>query len=152
MALDAKDAVVVAGWFLTIVGWLVSSVTANKRERRKEARTEVDACAKMAHELLGFSRDYYTRPASDVAVAGLGAKIRFEVQRLVIRVERLEKKHAHFDVANSVSELYDAITGGDFDSKTREASNFDSDVLLKIESDVHFLIDQLEEGFFRAFP
>jgi hypothetical protein len=45
----------------------------------------------------------------------------------------------------------DAISGDPFESVHREALPADSDLLLKIESDTHVLIDQLEDGFVNVF-
>ena len=45
----------------------------------------------------------------------------------------------------------DAISGDPFESADREVLTADSDLLLKIESDTHVLIDQLEDGFIKAF-
>lgn len=151
LGLTVKDLLIAGGWFFTIVGWLVSNAQANSRERRKEARAEIDACIKLLAELVTKSRLYYSKGADDPATKSTAAEIRFELQRLIARVERLEAKHAKFDVTGACGELMDAISGGTFESAEREMLAADSDLLQKVESDAHVLIDQLEEGFFRTF-
>jgi hypothetical protein len=151
LGLTAKDLLIAGGWFFTIVGWLVSNAQANSREKRKEVRTEIDACIKLLAELVVKSRSYYGAPVIDSLSKSRAAEIRFELQRLITRVERLGGKHAEFDVTGACGELMDSISGDPFESADREALAADSDLLLKIESDTHVLIDQLEDGFVKAF-
>ena len=151
LGLTAKDLLIAGGWFLTIVGWLVSNAQANSREKRKEVRAEVDACIKLLAELVFKTRFYFGLPATDPLSKSKAAEIRFELQRLITRVERLEGKHAQFDVTGACGELMDAISGDPFESADREVLAADSDLLLRIESDTHVLINQLEDGFVKAF-
>jgi len=151
LGLTAKDLLIAGGWFFTIVGWLVSNAQANSREKRKEARAEIDACIKLLAELVVKSRIYFGAAASDPLSKSRASEIRFELQRLITRVERLEDKHAQFDVIGACGELMDAISGDPFESADREVFAVDSDLLLKIESDTHVLINQLEDGFVKAF-
>lgn len=151
LGLTAKDLLIAGGWFFTIVGWLVSNAQANNREKRKETRVEIDACIKLLAELVIKSRAYYGAAASDPLSKSRASEMRFELQRLITRVERLEGKHARFDVTGACGELMDAISGDPFESADREVFAADSDLLLKIESDTHVLINQLEDGFVKAF-
>jgi hypothetical protein len=151
LGLTAKDLLIAGGWFFTIVGWLVSNSQATSREKRKEARAEIDACIKLLGELVLKSRAYFGAPAVDALSKSRAAEIRFELQRLIARVERLEGKHAQFDVTGACGELLDAITNDPFESASRTELDVDSDLLMKIESDTHLLIDQLEDGFMRTF-
>ena len=149
--LTAKDLLIAGGWLFTIIGWVVSNAQAASRERRKEVRAEIDACIKLQADLVLKSRTYFGSPESDPLSKSRAAEIRFELQRLITRVERLEGKYPQFDVTGACGELMDAISGDPFESVDREALPADSGLLLKIESDTHVLIDQLEDGFFNAF-
>ncbi|MDO8440223.1 MAG: hypothetical protein Q7S97_03300 [Polaromonas sp.] len=151
LGLTAKDLLIAGGWFFTIVGWIVSNAQANSREKRKEARAEIDACIRLLADLVAKSRPYFGAPATDSLSKSRAAEIRFELQRLITRVERLEGKHAEFDVTGACGELMDAISGDPFESAGRETLAADSDLMLKIESDAHVLINQLEDGFVKAF-
>ena len=151
LGLTAKDLLIAGGWFFTIVGWLVSNAQANSREKRKEVRAEVDACIKLLAELVLKTRFYFGVLATDALSKSKAAEIRFELQRLITRVERLEGKHAQFDVTGACGELMDAISGDPFESADREVLAADSDLLLRIESDTHVLINQLEDGFVKTF-
>ena len=149
--LTVKDLLIAGGWLFTIFGWLVSNAQANRREKRKEARAEVDACIKLLAELVTKSRDYYGEAAANPQSKSRGSEIRFELQRLIARVERLERKHAQFDVTGACGELMDSISGDPFESADRQALAADADLLLRIESAAHVLIEQLEDGFIKAF-
>ena len=149
--LTAKDLLIAGGWFLTIGGWSVSNRQANSREKRKEARSEIDACIKLLADLVLKSRSYFGAPTTDPLSKSKAAEIRFELQRLITRVERLEGKHAQFDVTGACGELMDAISGDPFESADRAVLTADSDLLVKLESDTHVLINQLEDGFVKAF-
>ena len=83
LGLTAKDLLIAGGWLLTIIGWLVSSSQANSRERRKEARAEIDACIKLLSELVIKTRIYYGAAASDLLSKSRASEIRFELDGFV---------------------------------------------------------------------
>lgn len=149
--LTAKDLLIGGGWLFTIFGWFVSNTQANSREKRKEIRTEIDACCKLSAELLAKSRTYFGSTPLDPQSKPGAAQIRFDLQRLFTRVERLQKKYVGFDVIGACEELLDSASGDPFESAQRPKFDADSDRMLKIESDVHCLIDQLEDGFIKVF-
>lgn len=151
LGLSAKDLLIAGGWFLTVLSWTVANRQANAREVRKETKAEVDACCKAASQLLTTCRSYFQLSATDEVADGASASIRFELQRLLMRAERLESRYSRFEVMGACEELLESVTGGDFDSGSRPAYSASSDKLRKIESDVHFLVERLEEGFAREF-
>jgi hypothetical protein len=138
-------------WLLTVVGWLATHRLSYRREVRKERRAEVDALCKVTAELVAKSRAYYEKDASMDGSKRAAAEIKFDMQRLFLRVERLEGLHSCFDTEGARVELMDSLTGGEFESATRGAVTPDSEVIQRIESDAHFLLDRLEDGFHRAF-
>ena len=150
--LTAKDLLIAGGWFLTVVSWFVSNNQATKREKRKEVRSEIDSCGKQIAALLEKTRSYYCDPNAKEKDKSLAAEIRFELQRLIGRIERLENQYPHFEVIGACSEMLDSISGYQFESSERETLSPDDDLLLKIEADTHFLMRQLEDGFILAFP
>ncbi|WP_010465713.1 hypothetical protein [Acidovorax radicis] len=147
-----KDFLPFAPPLLTILGWSIVAKQAAQREVRKERRTEVDACCKMAAEILVKARTYYTKDPSDAESLKLEREIKFELYRLAQRVERLEKACPKFEVQGTWSELQDAATGGDFESATRPVRAHSDSVISNIEHWTHQLIDQLEAGFALTYP
>ena len=65
--MTAKDLLIAVGWLFTILGWFVSNTQANRPERRKEVRAEMDACIKLLAELLIKSRVYFCSSPSDTS-------------------------------------------------------------------------------------
>ena len=151
-ALTLKDWLIAGGWLLTVLGWLVSNLQANSRERRKEARAEVDACCDLIAELLDDARAYYLKPGTDADALPKASDIKFKMLRLLTRVERLERKAGTSDAVTHGGDLMDSITGGDFEQHTRLARVPTDPLFNRIESASHFLMDSLEESFAKAFP
>jgi hypothetical protein len=151
LGLTLKDILISGGWFLTIAGWFVSNYQTNLREIRKESWSEKDACIKLVSELVSKSRTYYGTLPTDKLSKSQAAEIQFELQRVIARLERLEKKHLKFEVTDVCGDLFQAITGDPFESLDRTVLNADSDVVINIEMHAHAVIDQLEEGFVVSF-
>lgn len=151
LGLTLKDLLIAGGWLLTIFGWFISGTQANNREIRKEIRSEVDACCKMVSDLLVKARVYYSSPPTDPLEQSRASEISFDLQRLITRIERLEKRYSQFEMMGAGSELMDSLTGGDFATADRKLETANSDLMQKIESDIHFLIDRLEDGFYFVF-
>ena len=147
-----KDALVTVGWSVVALGWLITNWQANKREKRKESRAEVEAICKAASEVILKSRKYYSCLPSDDEDDVRAAEIAFEVKRILIRTERLNRRAPHFTSAVfACGEFFDCVTEQPFASKNREKHGPGSQTLQKIEMSVHNLIDKLEEGFSAAF-
>lgn len=139
-------------WVLTGVGWLVSSHQANGRESRKETRAEVDACCKIAAELLDKCRRHFGKPGSHADAVAESADISFMLGRLLIRMTRLRDQRAPFrHIMAAGSEMYERVSGGDFGSISRPQYAADSTRLIDIEGTTHRLIDTLESAFATEF-
>ncbi len=139
-------------WILTGIGWGISSLQANARESRKETRSEVDACCKIAADLLEKSRRYYAKPGSDSACVAEAADISFTLRRLLTRMTRLRNQRRPFrHIMGAGGEMFDLISGGDFDSMNRPAYVANSPRLRDIEEAANRLIDTLESAFAHEF-
>lgn len=114
-------------------------------------RSEVDACCKLASELLDKSRKFYEIPGDAPQARSLSADIKFQFARLLKRTERLEKQHTAFRLKDPVADLMESMTGGQFESVTRTAEEPNSARLIAIESDVHGVMDELEGAFGRIY-
>ena len=136
---------------LLVVGGLLTHLLSHRREVRKECRSEVDACCKMAADLLDRGRTYKLSAASSPDSPQMSAQIRFDLYRLIRRVERLQANHAGFAAEDALDSLQESLTGGSFDSNSRIQLGRDAPELAAIEADTHGLIDKLEEGFSASF-
>lgn len=138
-------------WGITVIGWLVTHSLTERREQRKERRTEVDACCKIAAELLVKARIYYAEIGSSEKAKLLASEIRFEAQRLFKRVERLQEFCPSFQMEPALDALMDSVIGGDFDSIERPALVLSSPRLNEIEQACHLVMDSLEDGFSKTY-
>lgn len=149
---DYKDALITVGWLLAAAGWIISNIQANSREKRKETRAEIDAICKAAAEVLANCRIYYAALPIEPEDDARSAEIGFEVHRIVKRTERLRFRVPAFGPAvTAVGGFFEAVTAEPFQSKSRSSYGPKSDVLVRVETAVHELIDELEEGFTMAF-
>jgi len=147
-----KDVLITVGWLIAAVGWLVSNHQGNQREKRKETRSEVDAICKAAAELITKCRTYYASDPSDNEDDIRVAEIAFEVKRILIRTERLNRRVGKFKKAvYACGDFFDQVTQEPFASKGRPKLHVGSKIIQDIEASVHNLIDNLEEGFTEAF-
>ena len=147
-----KDALITVTWFVAAVGWVVSNFQANKREKRKETRAEVDAICKAATELIHKCRKYYEKGPLDPEEDTKAAEISFEVKRVLRRIQTLHNRTPKFnDAILAGAEFFDVLTGEPFASKHREIHKPGSQLLYGVESVISNLIDKLEEGFTKSF-
>ncbi len=105
----------------------------------------------MGADLLAKSRKYFALAGSDDDAKPLAADIRFDLHRLLSRVERLERKFPKFQIIAAAGQLMDSMTGDDFDSLERVKESLDSDRMIRIESDLHHVLNCLEDGHADTF-
>lgn len=146
-----KDLAIVFTWLLTAAGWLYNARTAGKREVRKEVRKEVDDCIKAAYDLLQLTKDYYY-DADRSKDSDRTSRIRFDLHRLLTRLERLSDRCKQISSDDERAVLMDRLTGDDFDVVTRAVLVPRDDRVRLMEASVHVLINKLEAGFFSQFP
>lgn len=150
-ATQYKDVAIVGSWALTAIGWFLNARTSNQRELRKEVRKEIDDCIKAAYDLLQLTKDYYYDPER-THDAGRTSQIRFDLQRLLTRIERLSGRCKKITGTYQLGELMDRLTGDDFDTVTRRVLVPRDERVRAMEQSVHALIDKLEDGFLQQFP
>lgn len=75
----------------------------------------------------------------------------FSVKRLARRLQRLERQHDGFKVSEAGGDLFEAVTGGDFEVASRTKKGPADAQIRQIEEAVHRAIDDLETGFEKEF-
>lgn len=108
-------------WLFTVLGLATSNRQANKREARKAYRSALDNLESDVDRLMAVYLAYLTEPG---AVKNEQARISIysELNRLRRHVESL-KVDVGAELSGKYAELFEAITGGDFESKTRKLSD-----------------------------
>ncbi len=104
------------GWFVTGLGWFVTHHHAGQRESRKEMRTNVDRFINTLNELVKIACDYYTAHESEERKS---LEITILVDQCNRQIEDFGKLNNPPKFNNKFTDLYEAITGGDFGSNTR---------------------------------
>lgn len=108
-----------SGLCLTALGWVVGNVQANARETRKEYRSALTGMEITLDRLLAAYRCYLIE--NDEAKSEQSRlQVHSEMNRLRRQIEWLEPV-TEGTLMKYYASLYEAITGGDFESKTRSA-------------------------------
>ena len=108
-------------WLITVLGWIVNNHHANTREARKEYRSSLNNLETDVDRLLNSYLIYLTENA---ATENEQARISIysDLNRLERHVEFL-KADVGLELMDKFVDLYEAITGGDFESKSRKLAN-----------------------------
>lgn len=135
-------------WLLSMWGWLIASRDANARESRKEYRAALNGIEADIDRLLSAYLTYLTE---DAATENEQARLKIysELNRLRRHVESLESDVGEV-VMDRYGDLYEAITGGDFESKTRKKVNAGRDHGAAVGS-AEALIDCCEAWFNKKY-
>ncbi len=146
-----KDFAPAVSWLLVICGWLVVSRDHNKREVRKEVRAQIGKIQELTDRLEALAFKYWTTPP-DTESGRIAADLKRDLQRLARQLTRLAKSCQSVSVQGELIEFRRAITGGDFESKTRTSLSTDAGRLYEIWGCAQDLIEKIETGFAEKYP
>lgn len=135
------------GWIVTAMGWLVANFQANKREKRKELRAEIDRVILTVHGLLEAARQYYTKAGDDREDARL--RIHTLINRASGQIELLDRHQDDPKVQSRFVSLYEAITNGDFESKDLKPAPLSGERYTRIAFAAENLVSKIEEWYCR---
>lgn len=133
-----------------VIGWFVTNAQADKREKRKEFRAEIDAIEKILDGLMVKLAEYYRSVDRDDAAKLAELEIKAMFQSIDLRCERLAKRQSggelglFIDPINALrEELYDQGTGGYFESATRMAADLQPEFVLSLRYKSMALVEAL---------
>ncbi len=108
------------GWVITIIAVFISHRLTKQRddlkENRKEIRAEVDKLLESVNLLRNAANDYYFPAKNDANSKRLCVDIHNHINECDRLVAWLNKPENKIDLTNDFYDLYDTITGGDFES------------------------------------
>ncbi|MEW6164513.1 MAG: hypothetical protein AB1642_05570 [Pseudomonadota bacterium] len=143
-----KDYGPVVPWSLVIIGWFVANSQANVREKRKEARSEIEQFKQQVHVILEKYREYLeadVEPARKHAIS-----IKSGINRLLPLAERLTTRLEVGELRSGLGDLFERITGGDFESSEQKPT-LDNNRLLVVVTHAESMITLVENAFLKKF-
>lgn len=143
------DWIFLGTWLVTGIGWLVANGQAKNREIRKEIRGEVDGLNKQIADIVVKARTYYALPSNDPLAISQAATLNFDLTSFLQRAERMEARHAHFDLSGVLARFFGSVTDDPFGSASRVPIVASDPRLLQIEADANLIVQALELGFDR---
>lgn len=139
------------GWILTIAGWFYSTYTANRREERKELKSEVDKCNLIAEGVINDLRCFHESGNKKPSELPSTSKIRYDLHRLMLKSERLSERLNALTIAEMSTAIWENVTKGSFDSEgfIEEAK---TDLYMQnVEGLVHDFHEEMEEKLYTRF-
>ncbi len=138
-------------WALVIVGWFIVSRDHNRRVRRSEIRKVMDEMNVLIMQIESIARGYWlTDGAADTAkMAALNLKR--QLKHLANKKNILQRTNEGFKLENSMKLFRQALTLGDFESRTRKALQDNDPRFDEINNFGVEFIDNIEASFERIY-
>jgi hypothetical protein len=144
----SKDWVDGIPWAIAVVGWAVTHVFSESRERRKESRAQMDKLYENLGTAVAEAYRFHTAAEFDTQKAR-------ELVAKVHRVERLLNRIGCFDqdaFVPGIIQLRRSITLNNFDKSEFEQQQADSEILEGIESASEEIEDEMERQYRFEYP
>lgn len=145
-------------WLVAAIGWIVGNVQANRRERRKELRSEIEDVARLVKDVATETKKFYRSTPGSPEHVECVVTVQALVREIDVRIERLKRGGlAYFsaalrDATASAQERYfDETTGGSFGTSARPSGANLTNVLLRHHAAGLALIESLHAQFSREF-
>jgi hypothetical protein len=137
---------------------MVANLQANRRERRKEVRGEIEDIAKLVKEVASESKKFYkSEPASPDHFESV-MTIQALVKEIELRIDRLRRgglsyfsEQLRAATAQAQERYFDQTTGGSFGGNSRPTGATLATILLRQHAAGMALIESLHTQFGREF-
>lgn len=134
-------------WFLVVLGWWIVSRQNDKREHRKEVRTEVTDAITQIQSIEEIARTYLLTTAGRSQEARtLERQLKTRLQRLAFALRRL-RDHDGIDAIAELIVFKEAVSGDDFETVQRQRCEADSDRPDGVSAAANTLTHFLEHEF-----
>lgn len=135
-------------WVIAVAGWGVTHLFSEGRERRKEARSQIDKVYEALGKLARDAYDFHTALSRDDSAAhDLVAKVRY-LERQISRIGCFDAD----DFAPVIIRLRRSITLRNFDRSEFKPQEADSAVLEDISTAVEGIEDEMERQYRYVYP
>jgi hypothetical protein len=151
-------------WIVAVFGLIYNNYTANKREKRKEVRSEIDSLAGTVKDALKKLSEYYKPDARGVDSKKIELELKVIFNEIDLKMDRLVGRRFKHNVktrlvsaTNAAEKFYDRATSGCFESDAwaesaeRQKDLHESNVLglLLIESLHAVFLSEFDSGLGR---
>lgn len=145
-------------WILVAGGWIISNIQANRRELRKEVRSEIVEIEAIIKAVGKELRTYYgTEPATDKSHEH-ALNIKVSMKELDGRFDRLFSRNLGqfptdppLSMQDAREAFFDAVTGAKFESATRPKGDELRLILAKQHTAGLTLVEGLHSAFLQEF-
>lgn len=131
-------------WLLVVCGWLVVNWQTNRRERRKEIRAAIDTIEDLVLDVEVAARKYYQLAGTDSDAKALALEIKSLTRRLAARMAALANFRSEFHSEQQLISFRAAVTGGDFESASRQPLDLTHQRYLEISNEAVALVSFLD--------
>jgi hypothetical protein len=145
-------------WAIAIVGWGVANTSANRRECRKELRSDVDAACALTEKIADLFSTYCQTQPNTAESASSEVRLKLMFKDLGMQLHRLSQRKRFYirqilklDASQqAMDKFYVSVTGGNFESSDRQVSEGMTEILTAASHSLE-LIDNLKKAFNDAF-
>ena len=124
----------------------------DKRERRKDVRELVVSLDQLLFDVLKNWQEYSSLDGDKPEALILSARIKSQVSSVPQLLHRISLAGLKLNLDNELILLRQQVTGGDFDSKTRKATDFSEDRSSMISLASLSILRCVEERYFETYP
>ena len=138
----------VAG-IIVVLGWLVVERFARRRETRNDLRTAVSSFADAVQEVSDAAVAFYKLAGNAPQAMSLAATIRSKISSLADHIAILRNAGLELDADELLKRFRQTVTGGDFESLSRQSLPNGSQGFVKIAQDAQALTRVVQLEMFR---
>lgn len=137
------------GWVVTLFGFFIANRQANHRQTRQEIRSKLDQLNQALGALLDSSKNYYLD--KDALLSREIVKIHETINTCGRHIEELSNMKGGIKLQSEFYTLYDAITGGNFESKNHQPGDHHSELCIQNSIQKESLVTKSEDWFHKTF-
>jgi hypothetical protein len=139
------------GWLITLAGFIINHRLSNVRDTRKEVRSEIDKFISTLKLLRDAANDYYFPAKSDTNSKRMIVDIHNQITELDRFVGWLKSLKGGIDLDNNFSDLFEIITGDDFESSLHISGEQHSEKCKEISLKTQMTIADIENWYKKKY-
>lgn len=134
---------------MVAVGWHVVEKFARRREQRADLRSAVASLSGAIAEILDAANALYLLAGVDPQARSLAATIRVKIGALSDQLAILSQSGLVIDTDELLKRFRQSVTGGDFDSESRQPLAANSPAFVKMSGDGQALTREIQTAMLK---